>query len=125
MFGRLLRGQTLSQGCASFLSELIIPCVPSTTLRKGGSAKNWGLAPTDTHKGPRPYTLTFTRNYTRQVRVEVRVGPLPTDLADGAIRARAFSIRGAHRFCVPDSLPTGQSFSNTARSSSPRRFLPS
>src|SRR5258708_30762446 len=56
MFGRLLRGQTLSQGCASFLSELIIPCVPSTTLRKGGSAKNWGLAPTDTHKGPRPYT---------------------------------------------------------------------
>src|SRR5713101_6556781 len=29
-------------------------------------------------QGALPDTLTFTRNYTRQVRVEVRVGPLPT-----------------------------------------------
>src|SRR5579864_7757911 len=75
-------------------------------------------------QGAPHHTLTCTRNSTRQVRVELPVEPLPPDLADGAIRARAFSIRGVHRFCAPDSLPTGQSFSNTARSSSPRRFLP-
>src|SRR5260370_2070489 len=76
-------------------------------------------------QGSPPRSLTFTRNYTRRVRVESRVGPLPTDLADGAIRDRAFSIRGGHRFCAPDSLPTGQSFSNTARSSFPQPLLPS
>src|SRR6266568_7453515 len=72
-----------------------------------------------------PPRLTFPHNFSRRVKVESRVGPLPTDLADGAIRARAFSIRVVHHLCVPDSLPTGRSFPNIARCSSLRRFLPS
>src|SRR5437868_8581739 len=55
-----------------------------------------------------PSSLTCPHNFNRRVRVELPGEPLPTDLADGAIRARAFSIRGVHRFCAPDSLPTGQ-----------------
>src|SRR6266567_1261405 len=66
--------------------------------------------------------LTCPHNFNRRVRVELPGEPLPTNLADRAIRARAFSIRGVHRFCAPDSLPAGQSFSNTARWSSRRRF---
>src|SRR6266566_4648708 len=69
--------------------------------------------------------LTVAHNFSRRVKVESPVGPLPTDLADGAIRARAFSIRVAHRLCVPNSLRAERSFSNTARWSSLRRFLPS
>src|SRR5439155_16465303 len=71
------------------------------------------------------HRLTFPHSFSRRVKVESRVGPLPTALANGAIRARAFAIRVVHHLCVPDSLPTGRSFSNIARCSSLRRFLPS